>query len=175
MDKPNKALLIIDMIRDFVDVGAAQEVPAGRWIIENILGEIRYAREKHRPIIFLCDRHEPDDPEFETGPRHAVRGTPGCEVIDALAPLPGDHLVEKSGYSGFFGTNLETLLDELEIDELLICGVLTNVGVLYTAMDAVQRGIGVIVPETCVAALTEEDHKFALRQINEVLKTVSRE
>lgn len=169
-DKPNKALLVIDMLRDFIEEGAPQEVPAGRWIIENIAGEIRYAREKNRPVIYLCDRHDPDDPEFESTPPHAVRGTPGAEVIEALAPRAGDPVVEKTGYSGFFHTRLEELLDELEIDELLLCGVLTNVGVLYTAMDALQRGFGVIVPETCVAALTEEDHKFALRQMVSVLK-----
>ena len=94
---------------------------------------------------------------------------------DALAPQPGDNVVERTGYSSFFRTNLESLLDELEIDDVLICGVLTNVGVLYTAVDALQRGIRVIVPETCVAALTEEDHKFALHQINEVLRFVPRE
>lgn len=175
MDKPNKALLIVDMLRDFIDDGSPVQVPAGKWIIENIAGEIRYAHEKNRPVIYLCDRHAADDPEFEIWPPHAVRGTPGAEIIDALAPQAGDHLVEKTSYSGFFRTRLDELLDELEIDEVLICGVLTNVCVLYTAVDAMQRGIRVIVPETCVAALTEDDHKFALRQIHDVLKPVHRD
>jgi nicotinamidase/pyrazinamidase len=166
IEEQNKALLIIDMQKDFIEEGSPLEVPAGRWIVENIAGEIRYAREKARPIIYLCDRHQPDDPEFEVGPRHAVTGTPGAEVIDALAPQPGDHLIEKIGYSGFYKTNLEQLLDDLDIDEVLLCGVLTNISVLYTAADALQRGFGVIVPDPCVAALTEEDHKFALRQID---------
>ena len=175
MEKSHKALLIVDMLRDFIEEGAPMEVPAGRWIIENIAGEIRYAREKSRPIIYVCDRHEPDDPDFEVWPSHAVKGTPGAEVIDALEPQPGDQVVYKTGYSGFFRTNLEEILDELDIDELFITGVATNTCVLYTAMDAVQRGFGVIVPGPCVAALTEEDHNFALRQINEVLKAGSKE
>lgn len=175
MNKPNKALLIVDMLRDFIDEGAPLQVPAGKWIIENIAGEIRYAREKNRPVIYVCDRHPPDDPEFEVWPPHAVRDTPGAEIVDALAPQTGDHVVEKTGYSGFFRTRLEELLDELEIDEVLICGVLTNVCVLYTAVDALQRGIRVIVPETCVAGLTEEDHKCALRQLHDVLKPIPRD
>lgn len=175
MDKPHKALIIIDMLRDFIEEGAPMEIPAGRWIIENIAGEIRYAREKGRPIIFICQSHEKDDPDLETTPPHAVRGTPGAEVIDALNPQAGDHVVLKSGYSGFFRTNLEQLLDELDIDEVSITGVATNTCVLYTAMDAVQRGFGVIVPGPCVAALTEEDHNFALRQINEVFRTGGKE
>lgn len=173
-EKCHKALLIVDMQNDFVLEGAPLQVPAARDIIDNIAGEIRYAREKLRPVIYLCDSHQPDDPEFEYWPVHAVRGTPGTQVIDELAPLATDHVVEKSGYSGFFRTRLDKLLNELEIEEVLICGVLTNICVLFTAVDALQRGLRVIVPETCVAALDEEDHRFALRQINEVLKPVDR-
>jgi len=174
VEKSYKALLVVDMLNDFVLEGAPLEVPAARGIIDHIAGEIRYAREKGRPIIYLCDSHQPDDPEFEYWPAHAVRGTPGARVIDELVPRAGDHLVEKAGYSGFFRTRLDQLLNELEIEEVLICGVLTNIGVLYTAVDALQRGLRVIVPETCVAALDEEDHRFALHQINEVLKPVGR-
>jgi Amidases related to nicotinamidase len=170
----NKALLIVDMLKDFIDKGAPLEVPAGRWVVENIAGEIRYHREKKRPIIYICDRHEPNDPEFEYWPPHAIKGTPGADVIEALSPKPTDYIIEKTSYSAFFRTNLEQLLKELDIDEVLVCGVLTNICVLYTAVDALMRGIRVIVPETCVAALNETDHKWALRQINEVLKPVSR-
>lgn len=172
---PHKALIIVDMLCDFIEEGAPMEVPAGRWIVENIAGEIRYAREKGRPIIFICQSHEKDDPDFDARPHYAVKGTPGAEVIEALEPQAGDQVVLKTGYSGFFRTNLEKILDELDIDEVFITGVTTNTCVLYTAMDAVQRGFGVIVPGPCVAALTEEDHDFALRQINEVLKAGSKE
>jgi len=172
---PHKALIIVDMLRDFIEEGAPMEVPAGRWIVENIAGEIRYAREKGRPIIFICQSREKDDPDFDVHPPCAVKGTPGAEVIDALEPQAGDHIVLKTGYSGFFRTDLEKILDELDIDEVFITGVTTNTCVLYTAMDAVQRGFGVIVPGPCVAAITEEDHNFALRQINEVLKAGSKE
>ena len=169
MAKQHKALLIVNMLNDFILPGAPLEVPAGRDIIDSIAGEIRYAREKGRPIFHIVDCHEPDDPEFDLWPVHAVRGTDGARVIDALALQPGDYLVEKRSYSGFFHTELDGLLDDLDIDDLLICGVLTNVGVLYTAVDALMRGIGVIAPQTCVAAANPEDQAFALRQINEVL------
>ena len=174
-DKSHKALFIVDMLKDFVEDGAPLQVPAVKGIIENIAGEIRYAREKGRPIVYICDRHTADDPEFAVWPAHAVKGTAGAEIIDELTPLAGDHIVEKTSYSGFYKTNLEALMDELEIDDVLICGVLTNICVLYTAVDALQRGIKVIVPETCVAALDEDDQKFALRQIHQVLKAVDRE
>ncbi len=152
-EKSYKALLVIDMIKDRIAKDAPDPVPAGQWIIENIAGEIRYAREKGRPVIYVCDQHRAQDPE----------------VIDELTPQPGDHVVTKNGFSSFYQTKLESLLDELEIEEVLLCGVLTNTCILYAAMDSVQRGLRVIVPETCVAALNEEDHLFALRQIHQVL------
>ena len=91
MATDHKALLIIDMLNDYLQEGAPREVPAGRWIVENILGEIRYAREKGRPVIYLCDRHNPDDPEFEVRPPHAIAGTEGAKVIAAIAPQAGEH------------------------------------------------------------------------------------
>ena len=175
MEKSFKALLVLDMLKDFVEDGAPLQVQAAKEMIANIAGEIRYAREKGRPIIYVCDRHATDDPEFECWPQHAIAGTPGAEVVESLAPRPGDHIVEKTGYSGFFRTRLESLLDEMEIEEVLICGVPTNTSVLYTAVDALQRGLKVIVPETCVAGTSPEDHKFALRQINEILKPKGQE
>lgn len=161
--------MIVNMLRDFIEPDAPMEVSSGRKIIDNIAGEITYARQKGRPVIYLIDAHDKDEPEFDLWPAHAVRGTPGAEIIEALAPIPGDHVVEKNSYSGFYHTELDSLLEDLEVGELLICGVMTNVGILYTAVGAIMRGIGVVVPETCSAAMTEQDHLFALRQINEVL------
>ncbi len=165
MDAEHKALVIIDMLNDYVLEGSPVEVPNAGGIIANISGEIRYARDRNRPIIYVCDSHQDQDPEFESWPKHAVKHTPGARIVEPLEPLPGDHLIEKVGYSGFFRTDLELLLDRLDIDEILLCGVLTNVGILYTAVDAMQRGLRVIVPETCVAALDAYSHAFALKQI----------
>ncbi len=161
--------MIVNMLRDFIDPGSPMEVPAARSIIDNIAGEISYAREKGRPVIYLVDAHEEDEAEFDLWPVHAVKGSQGAQIIDALAPIPGDHVVEKNSYSGFYQTELGSLLDELEIGELLLTGVMTNVAILYTAVGAIMRGIGVVVPQTCSAAMTEQDHLFSLRQINEVL------
>lgn len=170
-EKPlRKALVVIDMIRDFIEEKAPVEVPAGRWIIPNIQGEIKYFRERGRPVFFVCDRHEENDPNFSVWPRHAVRGTAGAEIVPALSPQPSDITVYKLSYSAFFGTDLDDRLRNAGATDLLVCGVCTNTGILYTVADAMMRGFSVVVPETCVAALTEEDHRFALRQITDVLK-----
>ena len=65
-----RALLVIDMLNDFLLPGAPLEVPAGRDIIPCILEEIKAAREGDFPVIYLCDNHTPDDPEFVKWPAH---------------------------------------------------------------------------------------------------------
>jgi ureidoacrylate peracid hydrolase len=58
------------------------------------------------------------------------------QIVDALTPQPGDHVVTKSRYSGFWGTNLDSYLRSENIRYLLFTGVATNVCVESTARDA---------------------------------------
>jgi nicotinamidase-related amidase len=145
-------------------------VPGARDIIKAIRREIEVARSKGYPVIYANDVHEENDPEFRAWPPHAVRGTAGAEVVDALAPREGDKVVEKTSYSGFYGTDLEDQLRSFNVDTIIVTGVVTNICILYTAVDALMRGFQVEIPEDCVAALSQEDHQFALRQIGSVLK-----
>ncbi|RKY60888.1 MAG: cysteine hydrolase [Candidatus Latescibacterota bacterium] len=165
-----KAFVIVDMLNDFVREGAPLEVPRTREVLPNIRRELERARREGMPVIYLCDRHRPDDPEFKVWPPHAVEGTDGAEVAQELAPQDGDLVIPKVSYSGFFRTDLEDRLRELGVEKLIITGCVTNICVLYTAVDALMRGYEVEVPTDCVAALDEEDGRFALKQIREVLK-----
>lgn len=165
-----KALLIIDMLKDFVYDNAPLRVPKAKEIIPNIQKEIERARREGIPVIYVCDSHKPDDPEFKVWPPHAIEGTEGAEVIDELKPQKDDILVCKSTYSGFYKTELEEILKREGVDTLIITGVLTNICVLYTAVDGLMRGYEVIIPDGCVIGVNDEDHRFALRQIREVLK-----
>lgn len=172
---PKKALLIIDMLKDFVEHGAPLEVKPARRIVKNIKSHIDEARKQGIPIIYVCDNHQKDDPEFRLWPRHAVQGTKGAEVVGDIMPKKGDTIVYKKTYSGFFETELDDVLKKFGIDEVTITGVVTNICVLYTAADAYMRGYKVNILEDCVAGLNEDDHRFALRQIKEVLKPRPRE
>jgi nicotinamidase-related amidase len=167
------ALLVIDMLNDFVVEGAPLEVPATRTIIPFLQDEIVKARRNDIPLFYVCDAHEENDPEFlRMGwPAHALSGTRGAEVIDALKPLPHDTIIPKKSYSAFFSTSLDLELQKRSITELLITGCVTNICVLYTVADAVQRGYRVAILRNCVAGLNPQDHEFALRQMKEVLGT----
>jgi nicotinamidase-related amidase len=168
--KSTTALLVIDMLNDFVTRGAPLYVPRAARIVPHIKRRISRARREGIPIIYVCDKHRKDDPEFRMWPAHAVNGTPGSEIIDDLRPRSKDYIIDKTTYSSFYRSKLEKLLKKLGTKKIVITGVCTEICVLYTAVDAFMRGYQVVVPENCVAGLSEADHRFALRQINRILK-----
>lgn len=159
------------MLNDFVLEGAPLEVPDTRTIIPIIKDEIEMARASGKPVIYICDAHEPEDKEFKKfgWPAHAVKGTRGAEVVNELKPGRGDIVIRKSTYSGFYRTNLDETLKRLGIDSLRLTGDVTHICVLFTASDAVLRDYEVTVVEDGVAGLSREDHDAALRIMRNVM------
>ncbi len=166
-----RALLIIDMLNDFVRPGAPLEVPHTREILPTLQQRLINARQDKTPVIFISDAHIPDDPEFSRmgWPPHAIRGTAGAAVITELAPQTNESLVTKTTYSGFNDTNLEETLKKLNIEELVLTGCISNICILYTAADAVMKGYSVIVPTDCIAHLDPAEGEFALNQMKNIL------
>jgi len=167
----DSALLVIDMLEDFVRPGAPLEVPWTRRILPALRNRIRTARRRGELVVFVCDSHRKNDPEFSRmgWPPHAVSGTPGASVVGEISPSPGDIVVEKKSYSGFHGTALASVLRRHRIRSLSLSGCVTNICVLYTAADASMRGYDVMVEERLVAGLDPNSHAFALDQMETVL------
>jgi len=166
-----EALLVIDMLNDFVLPGAPLEVPETRKIINTIKREIDAARAAGKPVIYVCDTHAPDDKEFRKfgWPPHAVKGTKGGEVVEDLKPAAGESVIPKTTYSGFYGTRLDETLRKLGVDSLRLTGCVTNICILFTASDAVLRDYPVTVVADGVAGIAKEDHDAALRIMKDVL------
>lgn len=169
--REKSALVVIDMLNDFVRKGAPLEVPETRKIIPALKRRIASARRKKEPVIYVNDAHAKKDKEFERfgWPPHAVRGTEGAEVVRDIAPREGDILIEKKSYSGFYRTSLERMLKKRGIQKLHLAGCVTNICILFTASDAVLRGFDVCVDEKLVAGLDRKSHLFALEQMEGVL------
>lgn len=165
-----QALLVIDMLNDFIDPqGTLWVGEAGERLVPALASRLEQAREREIPVIYVADRHLPSDPEFEMFPPHSVEGTWGAEIVPALAPRSEDRVIPKRRYSAFFGTDLDLSLREAGAQELILTGVCTNICVLYTAADARNLGYRVTVPRDLVASFDQEAHRWALKQMESVL------
>ena len=165
-----RALVVIDMIEDFVHEGGALYCgPSMARIVPVIQRELSRARAAGEPVLYLTDNHLPDDAEFEIFPPHAIAGTKGAAIVPELAPAPGDIVVPKRRYSGFFGTDLDITLRERGVDTLRLVGDCTNICVLYTAADARNLGYAVEVVAEGVTSFDEEAHRDALRELEKTL------
>lgn len=171
---PKSALLVIDMLNDFILPGAPLEVKGGREIIPAIKKEIKKAEDAGIPVFYICDSHDKNDKEFKYWPPHAVSGSRGAEIVRELSPKAGQMVIPKKTLSSFFGTGLHEELQKRKIEKLILAGVCTNICVMYAALDGMIRGYEIEIPETCVAGLSAEDHKHAMNQLTEVLRIAKR-
>ncbi|MDH3236629.1 MAG: isochorismatase family protein, partial [Alphaproteobacteria bacterium] len=93
-------LVVIDMLNDFVDGVLANPAAAG--IMEPVTSLVEAARARDDwVVIFGNDAHKPGDLEFKVFGEHAVAGSSGAAVVDAIAPQDGDEVVNKRYYSTF--------------------------------------------------------------------------
>lgn len=164
-----KALLVIDMLKDFLNKDGVLCIGDAAEIISNVSARIKEWRAGGNPVIYILDRHLPQDAEFKMFPPHCLAGEPGGEVVDELAPHEGDLKIYKRRYSAFFGTDLDLTLRELGVTEVELAGVCTQICVLYTAADARMLNYDVTVRRNCVASFDAEAHEFALKEMEKTL------
>lgn len=169
-----KVLLVIDMVKDFIDKdGALSCGPAAQNIISYVVNEIKNFSSKNNAIIFINDNHLPDDLEFTRFPPHCIMDSSGAKLIKEIEELKPNlcntYDVLKNRYSGFFNTNLEAILREIRPDEVHIIGVCTNICVLYTVEELCNRDYHVFIHENGVASFDQEAHNWALKQMETVL------
>ena len=164
------ALLVADMLNDFIDLkGSLYIGEQGREIIPFIVRKIEETRAQGGVVIFICDAHAPDDPEFKHFAPHAVKGTWGSQIIPEIERRPNDHLVEKFRYNPFFQTELENVLRREQVGEVQIVGVCTSICVLQAVSGLFDRNIPTLVYREGVADFDPEAHAFALKHMRRVM------
>ena len=95
----------------------------------------------------------------------------GHSLVDALAPA--DYTIEKVAYSAFYQTRLEYILRALDIDTLIVGGIVTNGGVASTLRDAHLRNIETIMLSDGCAAFKQEVHEATLISLGTVTHVMS--
>ncbi len=164
-----RAVLVIDMVRGFLEEGHPLYCgDQARRIIPSVQKLLRDEAAKGSSILFACDQHASDDPEFERFPPHCVENTHEPEVIDELSEFQGQ-VIPKQHFNAFTGTGLSSALEDSSADTLILCGVCTDICVLYTAAAAREAGFEVEVPVDCVASFDPKQHICALDHMEKIL------
>ncbi|MFC6905138.1 isochorismatase family cysteine hydrolase [Halalkalicoccus tibetensis] len=163
-DPDSTALVVVDMQNGFCHEEGSLYAPAIGEAIEPVGDVIETAREVGAQVLYTRDVHPPGQfdgnhyyDEFERWGEHVVEGSWEAEIVEALEPEEGDHVVEKHTYDAFYETELEGWLTARGIDDLVICGTLANVCVLHTAASAGLRDFRPVVVEDALGYI-EEDH-----------------
>jgi len=187
IDLARTAVIFIDMQRDFLEPGGFGEslgndvslLGAAVEPCRSLLAAARergllivHTREGHRPDLSdaplnKVDRGAPHQRIGAPGPmgRILIRGEAGHDIVPALYPLSCEPVIDKPGKGAFYATDLDTILRNRGIDNLIVCGVTTEVCVHTTVREANDRGYRCIVPGDCCASYFPEFHEVALRMI----------
>lgn len=161
------AILVIDMLNDFIGPKATLRCEAGEEIVPHIRKLLDFAHEQGIQVVHIQEAHRQNDADFRVRPVHAIKGTWGSEFIPELQPEEdkGDYVVQKRRHSGFAYTDLDLFLREEKIDTVVLTGVWTNVCVRSTGSDALYHGYNVICLSDGTASQDQSMHESGLRDI----------
>jgi len=180
MDPKKTAVVLIEYQNDFTSEGgtlhpAVKAVMESTNMLANTVDTVSKARALgativYAPITFTEDYHElsPEPYGILKGvvdSKSFRKGSWGAEIVDALAPQPGDIVIEgKRGLCGFASTNLDFILRSRGITDIALGGFLTNCCVESTMRTGYEKGYNVVTLKDCTAALSEEEQRLAVEK-----------
>jgi nicotinamidase-related amidase len=187
IDVNRTALVIIDMQRDFLEPGGFGETLGNKVslldaAVKPIMAVLEVARKAKMLIVHTREGHRPDmsdapkakvergEPHLRIGAkgpmgRILIRGEAGHDIVPILYPKEGEVIIDKPGKGAFYATDLGAILQHQAIENLIVCGVTTEVCVHTTVREANDRGFKCIVPGDCCASYFPEFHEVGLRMI----------
>lgn len=200
IDSERTAVLLVDMQNAFASPGgmldlAGVDVAPSRAAVANARLVADAARSAGIPVIYLVMGYPPDQStsggEDSPNPRKELAlclmrerpelhgklltiGSWDFQVVDELAPGPGDQVIVKSRYSGFAGTPLDALLRGHGIKYLLMAGIASNVCVESTLRDAYFREYWpVMIEDATMAAGSAEIQRATVYNVTTFFGWVS--
>jgi len=190
------ALICIDLQHDFCSEGgwdsaAGLDISACADVVAVVAGvqaaaraagiQVLHTREGHAADLHDCpdwklERSVRDGaPIGAAGPlgRFLVRGEPGHGIVDAVAPAPGELVIDKTGKDAFIATELDSELAARGITHLLFTGVTTECCVASTFRTASDRGYHCILVEDACASPVPSFHTVAVEVAERIFGVVS--
>jgi len=187
LDWSATALVIIDMQRGFMETGGfgetlGNDVSQLARAVQPIAAVLAAARDLGMLVVHTREGHSPDLSDAppakiargapslrigDPGPmgRILIRGEAGHDIIPALYPLDDEIVIDKPGKGAFYATELGDVLQQYRIENLLVCGVTTEVCVNTTVREANDRGYRCVVLADGCASYFPEFHEMGLKMI----------
>jgi len=185
-DPAQTAVIVVDMQNDFGSEGgmmarAGIDLSGVRATIEPTARVLAAARQAGITVVYLKMAFQPDlsdlgDPDSVNSVRHLrfgvgqsttapdgtpsrvlVRDTWNTDIVMELAPAPGDVILYKNRFSGFYNTELDDVLQARSINSLIFTGWTTSICVESTLRDAMFRDYRCLLLEDCVAEVVGAD------------------
>ena len=170
-DSAGTALLLIDVINDFEFEKGEQLLKLAMPVGEQIKSLKARAKRAGIPVIYVNDNFGKWQSDLSKIVSHCLDdGVRGEPFVKMVLPDEDDYFVLKPKHSGFYCTSLELVLEHVGSRSLILAGIAGNNCVLFTANDAYMRDFKLFVPADCVVSETEEENKYALKQMEKVLK-----
>ena len=161
---PAAALLVIDMVGDFLE-----RWPAGerRALIARTNALVALFRNQALPVIWVRQEFKADLSDAFLDMRRrsiaiTIEGTRGAEIAEGLDWREADPTLVKKRYSAFYGTELDALLAAIRPDTLVIGGINTHACIRMAAIDAYQRDYEVVIASDCVDSYDREHATITL-------------
>jgi nicotinamidase-related amidase len=166
------AIIIIDLLKGFFKSNPTLPDPLDP---KRLFGTVRRVIDEGRDagvnIVFIKDNFIPEeipiDKHFKIYGPHCIIGTPDAEVVDELAPRPGDFQIRKKHYSSFNSTRLDAVLRELDVKRLFITGAWTEACVQHTVVDAFYLNYEINVVSDAVSSPHRDAHDYALKYMSQ--------
>ncbi|GHI01592.1 isochorismatase family cysteine hydrolase [Neobacillus kokaensis] len=169
MKNTRTALIIIDMINNF-DFPQGSVLAAKALKISQPIKKLKDQFSKMKlPVIFINDHYNLWQADYQKIIQYCSNQYSN-PIMNKVLPGEDDYFLIKPKHSAFYGTALNTLLHQLNVNTLLLTGIAGNICVLFTANDAYMREFELLIPSDCLASVSEDDNQYALTMMKNVLK-----
>jgi nicotinamidase-related amidase len=158
------AVIVIDMLNPYGHEDAEPLMESVRGVLSPLTDLLARTREQDGLIVYVNDCYEDWSASRRDIADNALAGA-APELIEPVVPDDDLPFVIKARHSIFYGTVLEYLLRQEQVDRVILTGQVTEQCILYSALDAYVRRFKITVPRDCVAHIDEELAGAALRMM----------